>query len=175
VTGWQAMPWNDGGSAAIVLHDPSNAAVKAKVAALLKQLQDDPQYGIASVLDHEQAVAHGGTAQASWFVQFRPGHEMGIKPDAPVLSPGHYRGMHGYDAALPEMRSTFLIEGKGVPAARDLGSIDMRDIAPTLAVLLGVQLPQAQGKALLAADAAVAVSAQGGHPSAHERMTDSAK
>lgn len=42
---------------------------------------------------------------------------MGIKPDAPVLSPGHYR--------------------------------DMRDIAPTLAVLLGVQLPQARGKALL--------------------------
>jgi hypothetical protein len=157
------------------LHDPSNAAVKAKVAALLKQLQDDPQYGIASVLDHEQAVTHGGTVQASWFVQFRPGNEMGIKPDAPVLSPGHYRGMHGYDAALPEMRSTFLIEGKGVPAARDLGSIDMRDIAPTLAALLGVQLPQAQGKALLEMDAAVATSPQSRNPLAHARMGDSTK
>lgn len=170
VTGWQAMPWNDGGSAAIVLHDPSNAAVKAEVAALLRQMQADPQYGIAHVLDHEQVVARGGTAQASWFVQFRPGNEMGLKPDVPVLSPGHYRGMHGYDAALPEMRSTFLIEGKGVPAARDLGSIDMRDIAPTLAALLGVQLPRAQGKALLAADAAVAASGQGGNVSAHVRM-----
>ena len=57
--------------------------------------------------------------------------------------------MHGYDAALPEMRSTFLIAGKGVPAGKNLGSIDMRDIAPTLAALLGVQLPQAQGKPLL--------------------------
>ena len=62
----------------------------------------------------------------SWFVQFRLGDEMGIKPDAPLLSPGHYRGMHGYDAALPEMRSTFLIAGHGVPAGKDLGSIDMR-------------------------------------------------
>lgn len=149
VSDWQAMPWNDGGSAAIVLRDPANAAVKAKVADLLRQLQADPQYGIAHVLDHDQLVAQGGTAQASWFVQFRLGYEMGIKPDAPILSPGHYRGMHGYDAALPEMRSTFLIAGPGVPAGKDLGSIDMRDIAPTLAVLLGVQLPQAQGKALL--------------------------
>jgi hypothetical protein len=120
-------------------------------------------------------VTHGGTVQASWFVQFRPGNEMGIKPDAPVLSPGHYRGMHGYDAALPEMRSTFLIEGKGVPAARDLGSIDMRDIAPTLAALLGVQLPQAQGKALLEMDAAVATSPQSRNPLAHARMGDSTK
>jgi predicted AlkP superfamily pyrophosphatase or phosphodiesterase len=149
VTDWQAMPWNDGGSAAIVLHDPADSAVKAKVAALLKQLQDDPQYGIAHVLDHDEVVKLGGTAQASWFVQFKIGYEMGIKPDAPVLTPGRERGMHGYDAALPEMRSTFLIAGKGVPAGKDLGSIDMRDIAPTLAVLLGVQLPDAQGKALL--------------------------
>ncbi len=175
VTDWQAMPWNDGGSAAIVLHDPSNTAVRAKVAALLRQLQDDPQYGIAHVLDHDEAVTRGGTAQASWFVQFRPGDEMGIKPDAPVLSPGHYRGMHGYDAALPEMRSTFLIEGNGVPAARNLGSIDMRDIAPTLAMLLGVQLPQAQGKALLEVDATVATSAKSRNPPTHAAMGDSTK
>ncbi|MFA6231524.1 MAG: ectonucleotide pyrophosphatase/phosphodiesterase [Rhodanobacter sp.] len=149
VTAWQASPWNDGGSAAIVLKDPADAAVHKKVADLLARLQSDPQYGIAHVLDHDQVVAQGGTAQASWFVQFKLGYEMGIKPEAPVLSPGHYRGMHGYDAALPQMRSTFLIEGKGVPAGNDLGSIDMRDIAPTLAALLGVPLPQAQGKALL--------------------------
>jgi len=150
VTDWQAMPWNDGGSAAIVLHDPRDAAVRARVAGLLKQLQDDPAYGIEHVLDHAQLVAQGGTAQADWFVQFRLGYEMGIKPDAPVLSPARYRGMHGYDAALPEMRSTFLIAGRGIPAGRDLGSIDMRDIAPTLARLLGVGLPQAQGKPLFA-------------------------
>ena len=149
VTGWQASPWNDGGSAAIVLKDPADAAVHKKVADLLARLQSDPQYGIAHVLDHDQIVAQGGTAKASWFVQFKPGYEMGVKPDAPVQSPGHYRGMHGYDAALPQMRATFLVEGKGVPAGRDLGSIDMRDVAPTLAALLGVPLPQAQGKALL--------------------------
>lgn len=149
VTDWQAMPWNDGGSAAIVLRHPDDAALKAKVAGLLTQLQSNPAYGIDHVIDHEQLVKQGGTSQASWFVEFKLGYEMAVKPDTPLPAPSHYRGMHGYDAALPQMRSTFLIVGRGVPAGKDLGSIDMRDIAPTLAALLGVSLPQAQGKALL--------------------------
>lgn len=153
VTDWQATPWNDGGSAAIVLRHPDDAALQAKVAALLKRMQADPRYHIDRVLDHAQLVAQGGTGRADGFVLFKLGYEMALKRDAPLLSPGHYKGMHGYDAALPQMRSTFLIAGKGVAAGKDLGSIDMRDIAPTLASLLGVSMPQAQGKTLSVAAA----------------------
>ncbi|WP_430392230.1 alkaline phosphatase family protein [Dyella sp. 20L07] len=149
VTDWQAMPWNDGGSAAIVLRDPTDAAVRAKTAALLATLQNDPAYGIDRVLEQADVAKGGGTSKANWFVMFKPNYEMGIKPDAALPSPSHYRGMHGYDPALPQMRSTFLMAGKGVPAGKDLGDIDMRDIAPTVARVLGVSLPQAQGKALL--------------------------
>lgn len=148
VTDWQAMPWNDGGSAAIVLHDPADASVRARVAALLDQLRHDPAYGIDHVLGHPQLVAQGGTAQAEWFVLFKPGYKMASTPETPLPAASHYRGMHGYDPALPQMRSTFLLAGKDVPAGRNLGEIDMRDIAPTLARLLGARLPQAQGKAL---------------------------
>lgn len=149
VADWQAMPWNDGGSAAIVLRDPANAGVRTKVAALLAQLQKDPAFGIERVLDHDEVAKDGGTSKADWFVLFKPGYEMAIRPDAPLPSPSHYRGMHGYDPSLAQMRSTFLITGKGVPAGDDLGEIDMRDIAPTIARVLGVSLPQAQGKSLL--------------------------
>lgn len=150
VTDWQAMPWFAGGSAAIVLRDPTNAAVKAQVSALLAKLQSNPLFAISHVLDHEQLVAQGGIAKAEWFVQFKLGYEMALTMDTPLPSQGsHYRGMHGYDSALPEMRSTFLVMGKHVPVARNLGEVDMRDIAPTLAALLGTSLPQAQGKALL--------------------------
>jgi predicted AlkP superfamily pyrophosphatase or phosphodiesterase len=148
ITDWQAAVWNDGGSAAIVLKDPNNTEVKAKVAALLKQLQDDPQYHIDRVLDHDQLVAQGGTGMASWFVLMKIGYELGVTPDAPLPAPPHFLGMHGFDPATPEMRSTFLIEGPGIAAGKNLGSIDMRDIAPTLAKLMGARLPQAQGHAL---------------------------
>jgi predicted AlkP superfamily pyrophosphatase or phosphodiesterase len=149
VKDWKAAPWNDGGSAAIVLRDAADTAVHDQVGALLEQLRQDPAYGIDKILDKAQVQSGGGTAQASWFVLFKPGYEMAPKPDEPMPSPSHYRGMHGYDPALPQMRSTLLIEGKGVPAGKDLGNIDMRDIAPTIAHILGVSLPQAQGKVLL--------------------------
>lgn len=148
VTDWQAEPWNDGGSAAIVLRNPDDAALKARVNALLEKLRADPAYGIGELLDHDAVVRKGGAPTASWFVVFKPGFEMGIRPDAPMPSPGHYKGMHGYAPETPSMRATFLIAGKGIPAGRNLWLIDMRDIAPTLAAELGVSLPQAQGRAL---------------------------
>jgi len=46
------------------------------------------------------------------------------------------------------MDSSFFITGTGIPKARALDRIDMRDIAPTLAGLLGVTLPMAEGKDL---------------------------
>ncbi|MEW5319480.1 MAG: hypothetical protein WDW38_010629 [Sanguina aurantia] len=70
--------------APFVLHDPGNAAVKAKVAALLDQLKDDPRYQIDTVLDHDQLVAQGGTPMASWFVLMKIGYELGVTPDAPL-------------------------------------------------------------------------------------------
>jgi hypothetical protein len=42
------------------------------------------------------------------------------------------------------MRSTFMMMGKGVAKGRNLGEIDMRSIAPTLAKVMGVALPDAE-------------------------------
>ena len=58
------------------------------------------------------------------------------------------KGMHGYFPAAPEMRSTFMIMGKGVAKARSLGEIDMRAIAPTLAKAMGGTLPGAEKPAI---------------------------
>jgi hypothetical protein len=43
------------------------------------------------------------------------------------------------------MDAAFFIAGPDVPVARDLGRIDMRDIAPTLAALLQLSLATADG------------------------------
>ena len=41
------------------------------------------------------------------------------------------------------MRASLFLRGKGIAAGRDLGVIDMRQIAPTLAQILGVTLNDA--------------------------------
>ena len=53
-----------------------------------------------------------------------------------MTAPSVTRGMHGYDPAYPEMRSTLILWGKALPWKGDLGEIDMRAIAPTLAKLM---------------------------------------
>jgi predicted AlkP superfamily pyrophosphatase or phosphodiesterase len=52
-------------------------------------------------------------------------------------------GSHGFSPDYPEMRAAFFIAGPGIAHHRDLGLIDMRQIAPTIAQLLGLSLPAA--------------------------------
>ncbi|MEY4160338.1 MAG: hypothetical protein RLZZ136_959, partial [Pseudomonadota bacterium] len=97
-----------------------------------------------------QIATLGGNPQASFYVDLQPGTMAGIfaGPAAPLTGPSHYKGMHGYFPSNPNVRSTFLIMGKAVPAGHSLGEIDMRSIAPTLAGILKVRLPSADLPAL---------------------------
>jgi hypothetical protein len=47
------------------------------------------------------------------------------------------------------MRASFFLEGSGISAGRNLGRIDMRDVVPTVAHLLGTDLPTDLGENLL--------------------------
>jgi predicted AlkP superfamily pyrophosphatase or phosphodiesterase len=149
VVRWQAEPWFSGGSAAIVLADPNDGQVAARVRALLGALKNDPQNGIATVLEAPAIKAAGGAPEASFYVDFKLGYEMGTDPTAPLVQPSKLKGMHGYFPTSPEMAASFVIDGAGLSRAGSLGEIDMRDIAPTLAAILGAQLPQAEGRVLL--------------------------
>jgi hypothetical protein len=46
------------------------------------------------------------------------------------------------------MRASFFAAGKNIALGRDLGVIDMRRIAPTIAGLLGISFPSAKEKPL---------------------------
>jgi hypothetical protein len=46
------------------------------------------------------------------------------------------------------MRASFFLAGPGIAHHRDLGLIDMRQIAPTVAELLNVPMPTAKATAL---------------------------
>jgi hypothetical protein len=52
-------------------------------------------------------------------------------------------GTHGYLPDHPELQSSFFAIGAGIPTHCDLGTIDMRQIAPTVASWMGVRLADA--------------------------------
>jgi predicted AlkP superfamily pyrophosphatase or phosphodiesterase len=147
ITGWDAMPWVSGGSIAVVLARPDDAALKAKVGELLARLKSDPRNGIAAIIGRDAIVKAGGNPQATFYVDLADG-VMAMPwrgPELPVvIAPAPYKGMHGYFPSDPRMRSTFLVMGKGLPRGHDVGVIDMRAIAPTLAGLIGVTLAGAE-------------------------------
>jgi predicted AlkP superfamily pyrophosphatase or phosphodiesterase len=147
VTDWKAAAWPSAGSAAVVLRDPQDIAVRQQVVELLRNIAADPNNGIAEILD-AQGIEKLGGARADYMVLFKPGYQIGRDPKAPMLADSSYRGMHGYSPDLQAMDAVFVVAGKGVPQ-RALGKIDMRDIAPTLAHLMGASLPEAEGRSLL--------------------------
>lgn len=142
IQSWQASPWNTGGSSAIMLADPNDASLVARVEALLDKLKSDPANRIAAVAKPATIASMGGNPEASFYVNFEFGAYAGSFKGAaaPLVSAGSTKGTHGYFPDGTKMRSSFLIMGKNVPAGKNLGEIDMRAIAPMLATHLGIRL-----------------------------------
>ena len=144
ITGWKAMIWGAGGSAAIVLKDKNDAATKSQVSDLLAKLAADPANGVTRIISEDELHARGGFPDAQFLVALKPGFVTGENLSGELVASSSVKGMHGYWPDLPEMNASFFILGPGIPAARSLGTIDMRSVAPTLAHYLGVSLPSAE-------------------------------
>ena len=149
ITDWKAIPWPTGGSAAIVLKDPGDSATLSQVRELLAKVASDPANGVDRILEAEELHKGGGYPTASFFVGLKSGWRTGSALEGPVLSKTKVGGAHGAMPDLPDLHASFFLIGPGVPVGKSLGTIDMRDVAPTLAHEVGLALPTADGKILL--------------------------
>jgi predicted AlkP superfamily pyrophosphatase or phosphodiesterase len=141
---WKAQPWSGAGMAAVMLHDPADSQTQSQVRGLLQSLKADPNYGIAEVLERDAIRERGAFPDASFLIVMKLGYYALADATSPVLSDVQGTpGSHGFSPEYPEMRAAFFIAGPGIARGRDLGLIDMRQIAPTVAQLLGVRLPAA--------------------------------
>jgi hypothetical protein len=148
IASWDAAFWGAGGSAAVMLRDPSDAAAKAHVRNLLMKMKGDPQYQIARVVEQPKLSQIGGFPDAAFLVEMNPGAEPGYALVGDISTPAPGTGTHGYLPDRPEMRASFFVMGPKIAAGRDVGLIDMRQVAPTVAGILGVSLPAAKAAKL---------------------------
>lgn len=147
---WKAYSWSSGGSASVVLKDKDDVATRDAVDAILTALEKDPDSGVAGVLRGEAAVKEGALEEASFMVDAKGGLAMGGALTGEVVKrQATTTGTHGYRSTHPEMNASFFVMGPGVKAGKNLGRIDIRRIAPTLARELGVSLPTATQEPLL--------------------------
>lgn len=145
ITDWKAEPWPTGGLAAIMLRDPKDTKTREQVKQLMEKLVSDPDNGIDRILERKEFAEMGGFPDAEFLLSMRPGFTFGgafrgsLVSDKPSV-----HGTHGYLPTFPEMRASFFVMGEGVAAGRNLGQIDMRQIAPSVAGILQVDLPSAK-------------------------------
>ncbi len=150
---WKAQPWMAGGMAAIMLKDPNDVQIRNLVAAMLAKLAADPNSGIAQVFhssgDHNGLAQLGAFPDAAFLVVLKAGYYAGFSTSGNFVSRvGNVFGSHGFSPEYPEMRASFFALGAGVAHHRDLGIIDMRQIAPTVAHILGASMPTAKAPPL---------------------------
>jgi predicted AlkP superfamily pyrophosphatase or phosphodiesterase len=61
------------------------------------------------------------------------------------------RGSHGHDPNFPDLRATFVAAGAGIRPGVELELIDNTAVAPTIAALLGFEIPNAESPPLASA------------------------
>lgn len=156
VTRCDVMSKSGGGFTMLYITDP---AKKAELVPRLKELFGAVE-GVAHVYEPAEYAALGlplpseNEQCGDLFVAAKPDYafndsftEGDIVIDVasnPTLYPGH----HGYLNDDPQLDGIFIAYGYGIKPGVVIGQMSNLSVAPTLARLLGVQFPSAEGKAL---------------------------
>jgi hypothetical protein len=135
----------EGGEASLYIRDSSaRATLVPKVKAYFEKVP-----GVV-VYTNEEAQkfgipTSGSTDQApDLYLAAKPGYGFWAGADGPIVQQTNPdRGSHGYLNTYPDMEALFIASGAHVRAGVDLGSISNLRVAPTIAKILGVSLPQA--------------------------------
>jgi predicted AlkP superfamily pyrophosphatase or phosphodiesterase len=149
----QVVP--EGGLGLLYFNDPSlSSAERERVVALFAASE-----GIAEVLAPEQFAAHGlphprtDEHMADLVLVAKDGYGFSASAEgdafvAPSTAAGVAVGNHGFLADQAKMNATFVVAGAGIQPGVRLGRIDNIAVAPTVAALLGISLPSADGQPL---------------------------
>ncbi|MCI0488530.1 MAG: alkaline phosphatase family protein [Blastocatellia bacterium] len=146
---WKAAAWPSGGSCAIRLRDPADKETAAKVADIFRSIAARRHAPLSRVLTPDELKRLGAIPEAALMLDAAPGYMFGEELTGPDIHESKdYRGQHGHLPSRVEMRSSLIVYGEGARAGARMTLARMIDIAPTAATLLGISLPEAEGRAI---------------------------
>lgn len=150
VISWKAFSQRAGGTSEIRLSDPADKEADKVLKEILDELAADPKSGILEVVNAVQARERGGFPEAAYVLVSRKGYELRDDTDGEYCRTSlTQKAQHGYSEEFPEMRASFMIAGEGIGKG-NIENARLIDVAPTLAAIMGANLPDAQGRDLLA-------------------------
>ncbi len=150
VTDWKAVVRNTGGSAAVFLRDPKDTTTAVKVrTALEKGGRDKAGKPLYRVVPKDELVKLGGPGEAAFYLEAEPGYMFsGSVTGDEVVRESKLKGNHGFLPTKPDLHTGFIASGRGIKKGVALDVIRLADVAPTVAVLLGIKMGNTDGRVL---------------------------
>jgi len=152
VTGGAVRVVPQGGSAFIYILDEAN---RDQIIQQVKVAFADVE-GVSSVIAADEFAAYGianprRDPHAPDMVLFaKMNYFFGdtAAGSIPTDTKSERRGSHGHDSNFPDLHAMFVMSGAGVKPGTNLGDIDNKQVAPTIAKLLGFELPGVKAQPL---------------------------
>ncbi|MGO9108714.1 MAG: alkaline phosphatase family protein [Thermoguttaceae bacterium] len=144
---WDAAGWIAGGSCAILLKKPDDAATLERVREALAPYTGKPNSPIRRIIERDEIARLGSNTRAALMLDAGDGWTFSGKLHDKVEADATVRGMHGQMPDRPNLEATFIAAGPGIAVGGAVAEMRMIDVGPTLAAAVGLKLSEAEGKA----------------------------
>jgi len=141
---WKAQFNSSGGATYLYLKDPNDQATLKEVRKILKSQPDSIQR-LFRLIDRKKLDEIGGNPEVALALSGENGAAFGGASTGELIRPGK-GGTHGYFPDFQEIRTGFITCGPGIRAGGVISLMNLRDIAPFIARVLGFDFPSADGK-----------------------------
>jgi len=145
---WTAMVAPNRGLGSLYVKNPSDAATVAKARQAFEHYAAMYPRRFR-IVERAELDQFGADAAAVFGIEPAPGYVLDGRLAAPFAQPHSRAAGHSYRPDTPGMETGFIAYGAGIRAGWVLPVTNTIDVAPTIAAILGLQLPQAEGKPIV--------------------------
>ncbi len=138
---WRARFHSAGGSAFLYLKDKNDRKALAQVKDILAGLPAS-QKKMFRIIEKDDVKKAGADPDADLALAAEKSYAFSDSPRGEVVKESH-GGTHGYFPNFPEIQTGFIAAGAGFRKGVELPVIEMVDIAPIIAKLLGLEFKKA--------------------------------
>jgi len=126
-----------GGSLAVYWLEEPSGDDRRRLAAAVDQLRKTG--AVQQIVDRGQLEALEADPDAELMIEAAPGYEFSDRLEGPVVRDASKDlGTHGYLPTHPGMQAMFIAVGRKIASGKNLGRISLKQIAPTLARMVGL-------------------------------------
>lgn len=146
---WRAYVQGAGGSAFLHIKGSDKEAEQLAL-QLIQEAIEQGLYGIEALYTREQLDALHVEKKYRYMLEAKVGYAFEDKHTGDIVEDLHAQqkryATHGYSPLKPNYTSNFLVSGPNIAPNKQLGSMEVVDLAPTIAAILNLPFPSCDGQ-----------------------------